>query len=198
MPSFLMNPRLLFLAAVFSASLIVPSNSSFADEAILRAGDKIRLQIKGVPDEEKNELDGDYTISEDGTIPLPYISDPRAAGAKPSLLAQAIAKAYQEAEIYTNPTIVINFGDERVVRQVTLTGGMKRNGPVEYRDGLTLIQAISSAGGPSDFAKLKDVCLIRGGKSYSYNVEELLRKPRMDPALLPDDSIIIPESGRKL
>jgi protein involved in polysaccharide export with SLBB domain len=93
---------------------------------------------------------------------------------------------------------VINFGDERVVRQVTLTGGMKRNGPVEYRDGLTLIQAISSAGGPSDFAKLKDVCLIRGGKSYSYNVEELLRKPRMDPALLPNDSIIIPESGRKL
>ncbi len=190
-----MNFRnLILIVAVCSVGV----QHASADEAVLRSGDKIRLQIKGVPDEEKTELNGDYTVSEAGTIPLPYIDDPRAVGTKPSLLAKAIEKAYRDAEIYTNPTIVINFGDERVIRQVTITGGVKKSGPVEYRDGLTLLQAISSAGGPSDFAKLKDVRLIRNGKSISYNVEEIVRKPQLDPPLLPDDSIIVGEAGRKL
>ncbi|NNE93278.1 MAG: hypothetical protein HKN23_16670 [Verrucomicrobiales bacterium] len=192
------SKRLLFLLLSFWLVVSGPQFVSRADEAVLRPGDKIRLQIKGVPDEEKTELNGDYTISEDGTIPLPYISNPRAAGLKPSVLARAIESAYQNAQIYTSPTIVINFGDERVVRQVTVTGGVRKNGPVEYRDGLTLLQAISTAGGPSEFGKLKEVKVIRGGKATKYNVEDIVRNPQLDPVLKPDDSIIVPEAGRKL
>ncbi|MCB1237136.1 MAG: polysaccharide biosynthesis/export family protein [Verrucomicrobiae bacterium] len=169
-----------------------------ADEAVLRSGDRIRLQIKGVPDEEKRDLDGDYTVSESGTIPLPYIDDPVAAGLKPSALAGSIEKAYREAQIYTNPTIVINFGDERVVRRVSLTGGVNRSGPVDYFDGMTLLEAVSAAGGLTDFAKQKEVKIIRGKETTVHDLEAIVKDSRRDIVLMPGDVVVVPENGRKL
>ena len=169
-----------------------------ADEAPLRPGDKIRLEIKGVPDEEKTDLNGDYTVGENGTIPLPYIADISAAGEKPSTLARQIARAYQNAEIYTNPTIVINADGEASVRVIAITGGVKQSGAITYRDGISLLGAISEAGGLSDFAKEKEVKLIRNGSASEHDLNAIVRDSRLDPKLQPGDQIIVPESGRKL
>ena len=80
-------------AALFLSSSAGLVNSALGDEAVLRTGDKIKLEIKGVPDEEKTDLNGEYTVGENGTIPLPYIDDPVAVGEKPSALARKIASA---------------------------------------------------------------------------------------------------------
>ena len=187
------------LRALVATFLIVCPSLSTGEEAVLRAGDKIRLSIKGVPDEEKTDLNGDYTVSEGGTIPLPYIDDPVALGLKPSVLARKIETAYREAQIYTNPTIVINFGDEKVIRRVSVTGGVNRNGAVEYFDGMTLLDAISAAGGLSDFAKQKEVKLIRGDESAVFDMDAIVRDSSRDVKLLPSDKIVVPErGGRKL
>ena len=172
--------------------------SGIAEEAVLRPGDKIRLNIKGVPDEERVELSGEYTVSEAGTIPLPYISDPKAVGEKPSVLARKIEAAYREAQIYTNPTIVINMGDERNIRRISVTGGVNRNGPVEYYDGMTLLDAISAAGGLSDFAKQKEVKVIRGTQSAVCDLDAIVKQEKEDVKLAPGDKIIVPETGRKI
>lgn len=187
-----------FLTILFAFAILQSPPSVRGDEAVLQSGDKIRLQIKGVPDEEKAEVDGDYTVSEGGTISLPYIANPQAIGIKPSILAHQIETAYREAEIYVNPTIVINFGDERVVRRVTVTGGVNRQGPVEFSDGMTLLEAISGAGGLSKFAKQKDVKLIRNNEATEHNLDEIVRDNRQDVTLIPGDKIVVPEAGRKL
>jgi len=183
--------------ALFVLAITLPGFAS-AEEAPLRPGDKIRLEIKGVPDEEKTDLNGDYTVGENGTIPLPYIADVAAAGEKPSTLARKIGLAYQNAEIYTNPTIVINADGEASVRVVSITGGVKKSGSITYRDGISLLGAISEAGGLSDFAKEKDVKLIRNGTSSEHDLNAIVRDSRLDPRLQPGDQIIVPESGRKL
>jgi len=188
-----------FLLIPFAIAFALGANGLVrADEAVLRSGDQIQLMIKGVPDEEKTDLNGAYTVSEAGTIPLPYISDPQAAGQKPSVLAHLIEAAYREAQIYTNPTIVINFGEERNVRRISITGGVNRDGPVEYYDGMTLLDAVSAAGGLSDFAKQKDVKIIRGDTSSEHDLDAIVRDSRLNVKLLPGDTIIIPETGRKL
>ncbi len=187
-----------FRFLVSFALVLVLTGIASADEAPLRPGDKIRLEIKGVPDEEKTDLNGDYTVGENGTIPLAYIADVSAAGEKPSTLARKIARAYQDAEIYTNPTIVINADGEASVRVIAITGGVKQSGAITYRDGISLLGAISEAGGLSDFAKEKDVKLIRNGSSSEHDLNAIVRDSRLDPKLQPGDQIIVPESGRKL
>ncbi len=169
-----------------------------ADEATLRPGDKIRLEIKGVPDYEKLDINGEYTIGEEGTIPLPYISNPHAAGEKPSILARKIEQAYRSAEIYTNPTIVINADSDASQRVVSVTGGVTRNGALNYYDGMTLLDAISQSGGLTDFAKQKDVKVIRGQQVSVHNLDAVIRDTRLNITLRPGDNIVVPESGRKL
>ena len=186
-----------FFAAVFVFTLIGVTNVAFGDEAVLRAGDKIKLEIKGVPEEEKT-LNGEYTVGENGTIPLPYIDDPVAVGEKPSALARKIASAYREAEIYTNPTIVINADSEASVRVISITGGVKQGGAINYYDGITLLRAVSHAGGMSDFAKSKEVRLIRKGTATTYNLNDIADGKNPDPRLDPGDQVVVPESGRKL
>jgi protein involved in polysaccharide export with SLBB domain len=186
-------------AVLITFSLLIGGlGSARADEAMLRPGDKIHLEIKGVPDEEKTDLNGDYTVGENGTIPLPYIDDPIAAGEKPSTLARQIATDYQNAQIYTNPTIVINADSDGSVRLISITGGVKDNGAVTYYDGLTLLDAISQAGGLTPFAKEKEVKLIRNSASSEHDMNAIVRDSRLDPTLLPGDKVVVPESGRKL
>jgi polysaccharide export outer membrane protein len=187
-----------FLAVLLLFTFAGQANIAFGDEAVLRAGDKIKLEIKGVPDEEKTDLNGEYTIGENGTIPLPYIDDPVAVGEKPSALARKIASAYREAEIYTNPTFVINADSEASVRVISITGGVKQGGAINFYDGITLLRAISQAGGLSDFAKSKEVRLIRKGEAIEYNLNDIAGGKEADPRLDPGDQIVVPESGRKL
>lgn len=192
----LVRPATCFLLLLVAA--LVARGSALAEEALLRPGDKIRLEIKGVPDEDKVDLTGDYTVGENGTIPLPHIADQVAAGEKPSNLARKIAAAYRAAEIFTNPTIVINADGDASNRVVSITGGVKQSGAVTFYDGITLLRAISQAGGLTDFAKEKDVKLIRNGSSSEHDLNAIVRDSRLDPRLQPGDQIIVPESGRKL
>lgn len=186
------------LAAFLFFTVAGQAHLAFGDEAVLRAGDKIKLEIKGVPDDEKTDLNGEYTVGENGTIPLPYIDDPVAVGEKPSALARKIASAYREAEIYTNPTFVINADSEASVRVISITGGVKQGGAINYYDGITLLRAVSHAGGCTEFAKSKEVRLIRKGNAMEYNLNDIAGGEEADPKLDPGDQIVVPESGRKL
>ena len=185
------------LAAMLFLTLAGQANVALGDEAVLREGDKIKLEIKGVPEEEKT-LNGEYTVGENGTIPLPYIDDPVAVGEKPSALGIKIAKAYREAEIYTNPTIVINADSEASVRVISITGGVKQGGAINYYDGITLLNAVSHAGGLTSFAKGKEIRLIRQGKATEHNLNDISLGKEADPKLDPGDQVVVPESGRKL
>ena len=75
---------------LFMVGLAVTATLAQANEVEIQAGDQITVDLRGVPEEFRKEASGLYTVSDAGTIPLPYIPDPKAAGLKPSQLGRAI------------------------------------------------------------------------------------------------------------
>ena len=165
-------------------------------ELPLRKGDRVTVSVGGIPDNEIQQIRGVYTISDEGTIPLLYIGPVRAAGLKPSALQRTIEQRYISEEIYTRPTVVVSIdGGESTatMRSVTVTG-VNKPGAIPYKQGMTLSQAIMSAGGPTPFGSMKKVKLIRPGRAATtHNLSSGLGDPNVDIQVQPDDQIIVPE-----
>ncbi|TLD72808.1 hypothetical protein FEM03_01685 [Phragmitibacter flavus] len=190
----MMNPRFknLFGMAqrIFLLALLGLSLQNFASaqgtEPTLRSGDSIVLKLSGVPSEESALISYTYDISDQGTINLTHLGEVRAAGMRPSALQKSIENAYKSAEIYTNPTILISTSRDggSGTQVVYVSGEVKTPGAIPMRAGMSVHDAITSASGPTDFAKMKAVKLSRGN-----NTRELdLRRADNPDASLPVQS----------
>jgi len=71
-----------------------------------------------------------------------------------------------------------------------LTGEIKNPAAYRYEDGLTLIKAVTMAGGFTDKAAIGRIRIIRKVDQK----EKVIQKAEMDEPVLPDDIIIVPES----
>ncbi len=172
--------------------------SSFAQtgELPLKKGDRITISIGGIPDNEIAQIRNVYTISDDGTIPLLYIGSVRAVGLKPSSLQKTIEQTYINQEIYTRPSVLVSIdgGENDPTKRSVVVAGVNKPGSVAYRQGMTISQAIMTAGGPTPFGNMKKVKLIRSGKAPSvHNLSNNAGDPSVDIQVQPDDQIIVPE-----
>jgi polysaccharide export outer membrane protein len=159
----------------------------------IQAGKSVSISILGVPPEEKGRIDGAYPVADNGTVNMPFIGQVRAAGLKPEDFASSLEARYRNAQIYRNPTFQVVSDTERAAldEAVVHMGGMiGRTGPVKFQRGLTIWQAIQSAGGPSPFGTLKRVQLLRNGKQRQYDLTKLENK---QITLEPNDSIEVPQ-----
>ena len=168
-------------------------------ELPLRASDKISISIGGVPPDEAMSISKTYTISDAGSINLLHINEVKAVGIKPSQLQKKIEETYKAAEIYTHPTVTVSMDSTAEnARLVFVNAGCLKNGPVPFRSGLTLMQAIGSAGGPTAYARTTKTQLTRtsadGRRTTSaHDLKKIQKNPSLDVQLQPDDQIIIPE-----
>ncbi len=185
------------MLAAAGLAIAGPQAAVFGQESAIRVGDRLVVEIKGVPIEDRQEVSSLYLVNDQGRVHLPYLSvDPVAAGLTPSVLAENIERAYREAQIYTNPTIVIapQVGDASPSR-VVVVGEVKSPHQVPFRSGMTLLEAIAASGGFTDFAKEREVRLIRNDKTSIHDLTTISGDPSKDITLEPGDKIIVPQRG---
>ncbi|HQQ05185.1 MAG TPA: SLBB domain-containing protein, partial [Kiritimatiellia bacterium] len=60
--------------------------------------------------------------------------------------------------------------------------------------GTTLMQAIATAGGYTEFAQPKKVRLLRGGKSTIHDLKQIEKNPDKDISIEAEDVIVVPRS----
>jgi polysaccharide biosynthesis/export protein len=184
------------LALLLAVVTGIAAPAAFAQaggELPLRSGDRITISIGAIPDNEVAQIKGIYTVRDNGTINLLYIGEVRAAGLKPSNLERLIEQTYVSREIYTRPSVLVSIdGGDITTRSVYVTG-VQKPGPVPYKPGLTLSQAIQMAGGPTAFSTMRKVRLTRGTKTTEHNLSKYLGNPSIDVVLQPDDQINLPE-----
>ena len=104
------------------------------------------------------DMTGDVTVRPDGRITLPLIGDLTAAGMSPDALKAMILKAAAKVLKDPNVTVVIRQINSRkvfITGQVTTPGAHVLAGP------LTVMQLISMAGGLTEYAKKKDITIMR-------------------------------------
>ncbi len=152
----------------------------------------MNLRLGGVPAEETSAFTGPYSIDGRGLLNLPYIGEIRAAEMTPSEVQRSIESKLKVDGIYTNPTITVSTEGAPVY--VTVGGAVKGPGRIPYTPDMTLITAITSAGGPNDFANEKKVRLRREGTETMFDLRYIRKNPGRDPKLQPGDQVEIDES----
>jgi polysaccharide export outer membrane protein len=178
--------------AFFAVLLLAAVASLRAEDVSFREGDTLELRIGGVPSEETQLITGTYTVDGEGFINLPHIGKVRALGLTQAALQRAVEAAYRAGDIYTNPTITVTV--PTTLRFVNVSGDVRQPRRVEYTQDLTVLGAISAAGGFTEYADQRKVRLLRGGQAQLIDVKAVRAKPSLDIKLLPGDQIEVPQS----
>jgi polysaccharide biosynthesis/export protein len=152
--------------------------------------DMVRIDVWKEP-----EISRTIPVRPDGKISLPLLNDVQASGLTTLELGKAIHDGL--TKYLTNPEVTVTV-TEINSRRVYITGEVTRAGAFPLLPNMTVLQALSSAGGFTQFAKLKSIYVLRneGGKQvkHPFSYKEVVKgKNREENILLqPGDIIVVP------
>jgi polysaccharide export outer membrane protein len=104
------------------------------------------------------QLSSDVLVRPDGKISVPLIDDVAAAGLTPRQLRDRLQT---EARRYVTDPIVTVVVKQINSRKVYITGQIARPGQYALTPSMTILQLIATAGGLGDYAKAKDIKVVR-------------------------------------
>jgi polysaccharide export outer membrane protein len=162
------------------------------ESSTLGPGDSFRLEIVG-----EKELPTDYQVASDGTVDLPYIQTLAVAGLEPQEVSRLYRERLISAKILTNPSVSVQVQEYRS-KKVTVLGQVVKPGAFPFTAGLTLVQAVSQAGGLNAIAVRDQVRLTRrlkGGKTrtVTFDFEAISSGVADDVPLQSGDRIFVDE-----
>ena len=167
-------------------------------QSSVKPNDTLTITIKGVGQEEQVTINGQYVVNSSGRLKLPYLDASVIASGSTDKVARRIEQAYKSAQIYTSATFTVkslrdDIRDKEKIAQrfLTVGGQVSRSGPVQFRTGMTLYGAVSTAS-PNAFGAINRVKLIRNGKSYINNLELDAHKALK---VFPNDQVIVPQKN---
>lgn len=124
--------------------------------SFIGAGDKINIQVYN-----EKELSGIYQVSPEGYITFPFIGEIKVDGLNIFTLAMKISSKLKEGYIKDpNVTVLV---EEFVSKRIFVLGQVKKSGSFPIRRRMSVIEAISLAGGFTNLADLSNVVVTRKG-----------------------------------
>jgi len=141
------------------------------------------------------DLTRDVTVMPDGKITYPLIGEITAQGQTASELKKTITDKLQNFVTAPEVTVIVKESRSQVVYTV---GKLTRPGPYPLAPGMTVMQALSAAGGFAEWADPKNIMIIRreGGKEIQlrFNYKEFTSGERLEQniVLKPGDTLVVP------
>ena len=151
--------------------------------------DVVRIDVWKEP-----EITRTIPVRPDGKISLPLLNDVQASGLTSMQLAASIREGL--TKYLTNPQVTVTVTETN--RRVYVTGEVNRPGALPLLPNMTVLQALTSASGFTQFAKLKGIYVLRneGGKQvkYPFNYKDVVKGNHAEQniLLLPGDVIVVP------
>jgi polysaccharide export outer membrane protein len=156
--------------------------------------DTIQVDVFNVP-----ELSREMQVDASGRISMPLAGTIDARGKTAAELAAAVEGALRGRYV-RNPEVTVNIRSS-VSQVVTIDGQVVEPGLYPVTNQMTLLRAIASAKGFSEFARQEDVVVLRtvGGHKMAglYNVSAIRRGAYDDPAIYANDMIIVGDSPQR-
>ena len=157
---------------------------------VIGAQDVLDINVWKEPDVSRT-----VPVRPDGKISLPLLNDVQAAGLTPAQLAAQVTDSLKK--YVTNPqvTVIVTVINSQ---RVYILGEVTRPGAFPLLPGMSVLQALSSAGGFTQFAKVKSIFVrrVENGKEskYPFNYREVIsgKKPEQDILLKAGDTIVVP------
>ncbi len=135
-------------------------------------------------------------VAPDGKIPLPFIGYVSAAGLTKSELQKKLVDLYAK-EYLKNPYITVSV----LSRKYYVLGEVKLPGAYPIVGNVTVLTAITQAGGFSDYAAKNKVSVIRNKgtkkETIRVNVDKIIKTGNTDydVVLQPGDVVNVPQSA---
>ena len=178
-------PAAAAVAAPVAAS--VAAHAAGPEPEMFRVGDSLTVVYADLP-MATPAFEG--KIKEDGTITLLLNQTFTATGKTAGELEKEIRACYVP-KYYKNMTVTVT--PQQSTRWYYVLGEVRLPNRQIYTSPITVLQAIASAGGFTDFANKKKVKLTRvDGRRYTVNCVKALEKPSLDLQVYPGDTIHVP------
>ena len=146
----------------------------------LGANDVIKVQVYG-----EDALTTETRVGGDGKISVPLLGVLEVKGLTVKETAELIAKRLADGFL-KNPRVVIYITK---YRNFFVSGEVKNPGGYPYEEGLTVLKAVTLAGGLTNRASEGRIKI----KRLKGKVEETI-SVKLDDPVFPDDVIVVPES----
>lgn len=179
-------------SATFAGTREMPS-----EEYVIGPMDQLKIFVWRNPD-----LTASVQVRPDGRITIPLISDMPAVGKTPAMLADDIRYALSEYIKDPIVSVIVETPAGTPSQQIRVVGATEKPAMIPYRAGMTILDAMISVGGLSEFAAGNRSRLIRVDKrtgrqvEYRVRLSDLLKSGDISAnvKLEPGDVIIIPQS----
>ena len=143
----------------------------------------------------EKDLSTDVTVRPDGRITLPLINDVVAQGLTPDQLRDQLKAQFDKFVEDSSVSVVVKQINSR---KVFITGMVGKAGAYPLTSTMTVLQLISMAGGLNEFARTKEIVVMRTengeAKGIKFNYEEVRkgRKLQQNIELRPGDTVVVP------
>lgn len=146
----------------------------------VESGDQLLVTVQNL-----DTAKGEYVIDDTGAISLPMIKDVMVRGKTFREIEDAIENTYRTAGILTNPLVTVQPG---VLRPFYVMGEVNKPGEYAYRQGMTVLAALSAAGGYTYRAQTGSVAITR-----TRNGQNVEARATEDTPIQPGDRIRVYE-----
>lgn len=171
-----------------------PTQRVYLEDTSLGAGDSFEVRVY-----RQEDLSATYRVSSAGTISFPLIGTVEVSGKAPEEVQEEIRERLGDGYLI-NPQVSVVVKEYRS-KQISVFGQVGEPGTIPYIDGMTIIEAMSHAGGFTEMAKENAVTVTRsqgegegeGNVQYTVPVADIRDAEAPNFFVRPGDVIHVPE-----
>jgi polysaccharide export outer membrane protein len=167
-----------------------PAAGAASPDYLIGAEDRLSINVWKEP-----ELSVIVPVRPDGNISLPLIHDVHAVGQTPMQLSAHITARFKQFLADPRVTVIVT---EINSRRFYILGEVARPGAFPLFPNMTVLQALSTAGGFREFANPSKIYVLRNanGKAtkHPFNYKDVIAGKRVeqDIELKPGDTVVVP------
>jgi len=136
-----------------SNSIPIPGSSAGGSTYLIQPNDLLEIYVNEEPTWTRK-----VTVQPDGWISINLVQDVKAAGLTTSQLKAALEKRLADYKKLPNVTVILEAVQSY---KVFVTGKVAKSGVLQSEKPITVLQAISLAGGLTEYAKKEEIVIIR-------------------------------------
>ena len=177
--------------AATSPGAVAPARADLPPDYVIGIDDVLEVMFW-----KDRELSREVIVRPDGKIALQLLDEVQAAGLTPEQLRDMLLT--EARKIIEDPSVTV-IVKQINSRKVFITGQVEKPGMYPLTSSMTVLQLISLAGGLKEFAKEKEIVVMRLERgtplAYPFNYQDILKGRRLSQniALKPGDTVVVPQ-----
>ena len=181
----------LLIIVIFSKGALASDQTSTLSHYSIGAGDLLNIYVW-----KETDLTQDVVVMPDGRLTFPLIGEILAQGQTVTGLREIITEKLKNFVSNPEVTVIVRESRSRIIYTI---GKLNAPGPYTLGPDMTVLQALSMAGGFTEWADTKNILVIRreGGKGESqlrFNYQDYISGRSLGQNILlePNDTIVVP------